>query len=664
MTTNIAEVLKLAAKPVQYDNDEKTWLEFRFKLENYLTLVDERYVGLLLDAESQPVANLPTGTEESAVTIRTLSHTLYALLATLTTGRSLRLVQRVPNRNGFEVWRQMAAENAPKTAGRRFAMLQAVLQPGMSDNPGKFEETWKSWEHQMDIYENLSSTKLDDDVKISVVLRECPQKLRDHLLVNSQQFESNYDRLRAIIQAFLNTNKTWIVNDFRETVPMDVDYIGKSKGKGKSKSKSKGKSKGKSGNNSKGKSKGKSKDRNQGKGKGKINSKGKGKGKPSNDKECYVCGKKGHLARDCWSRANHDKMVNEVEVEDPNAEPDEEYVYTIDHEVNVVDLSQSGCEVNNIKEKKTARVWDPRTQEQTAREWDHPRTQEQTAREWDHPRTQEQTAREWDPKTHESLVMVDSGASVNVCPKWFGNTKLEQSDDATCLRGANGKPLQEYGKRRICLKICGQTKQYDFHVVDVTKPILSASCLCEHGAETHLAKESFLRFGNEHEPLIRKGGVYFVKVQTVNSCVRADGCTEKTDANKLTDSRKTDDGFSYKLTDSRKTDAYKLTDSRKTDAYKLTDSRKTDAYKLMDSRKTDAYKLMDSRKTDAYKLTDSQKTDAYELMDSRKTDAYELNSQKNAYELMEKTDAYELTDSRKTDAYKLTDSRRKLMRTS
>ena len=42
--------------------------------------------------------------------------------------------------------------------------------------------------------------------------------------------------------------------------------------------------------------------------------------------------------------------MNEVEVEDPDAEPDEEYVYTVDHEVNVVDLSQSGCEVNKIKE--------------------------------------------------------------------------------------------------------------------------------------------------------------------------------------------------------------------------------------------------------------------------------------------------------------------------
>ena len=167
-------------------------------------------------------------------------------------------------------------------------------------------------------------------------------------------------------------------------------------------------------------------------------------------------------------------MVNEVEVEDPNAEPDKEYVCAIEHEVNDVDLSHSGCEVNNIKEKKPAREWDPRTQEQTAREWD--------------PRTQEQIAKEWDPRTHESLVMVDSGASVNVCPKWLGNSKLEQSDDATCLRGADGKPLQEYGKRQIWLKICCQTKRYDFHVVDVTKPILSVSCLCvsclcENGVE-------------------------------------------------------------------------------------------------------------------------------------------------------------------------------------
>ena len=140
-------------------------------------------------------------------------------------------------------------------------MLQAVLQPVMSDNRAKSEERWKSCEHQVDVNENLSSSKLDDDVKFSVVLREAPQKLRDHLLVNSEQFESNYNKLRAIIQAYLNTNKTWLVNDFRETDPMEVDYIGKGKGKNKSKSKSKGNRKGNSKCGSKDNGKGKSKAR-------------------------------------------------------------------------------------------------------------------------------------------------------------------------------------------------------------------------------------------------------------------------------------------------------------------------------------------------------------------------------------------------------------------
>ena len=121
-------------------------------------------------------------------------------------------------------------------------------------------------------------------------------------------------------------------------------------------------------------------------------------------------------------------MVNEVEVENVNAEPGTEYVFTVENEINDVNMSQDGC-----------------------------------------------GARE------DGLVMIDSGASVNLCPKWFGNSKLEQSDGATCLRGVKGKPLQEYGKREIWLRICGHTKRYDFHVVNVTKPILSVSCLCEQG---------------------------------------------------------------------------------------------------------------------------------------------------------------------------------------
>ena len=66
MATNIAEVLKLAARPTAYDNDERTWLEFRFKHENYLTLVNEKYVALLQDGESQTVVTVQAGTDETS----------------------------------------------------------------------------------------------------------------------------------------------------------------------------------------------------------------------------------------------------------------------------------------------------------------------------------------------------------------------------------------------------------------------------------------------------------------------------------------------------------------------------------------------------------------------------------------------------------------------
>ena len=103
-------------------------------------------------------------------------------------------------------------DEATKTAGRRFAMLQCVLQPGLYQT--------KTGEHKVDMYENLAGPKLEGDVKISVVMRETQMTLWDNVQENSQQFETNF-KLRAISQAFLNTNRKWIADDLNEP---DLDY--------------------------------------------------------------------------------------------------------------------------------------------------------------------------------------------------------------------------------------------------------------------------------------------------------------------------------------------------------------------------------------------------------------------------------------------------------
>ena len=160
---------------------------------------------------------------------------------------------------------------------------------------------------------------------------------------------------------------------------------------------------------------------------GEGKSKGKGKGtKPDiHDKECSVCGNKEQFARDCWFRANQDRTVGVVEGAEVESDAGKEFVFAIEKVAKGVSLSQSGCEVNE-----------------------------------------------------DGLVMIDSGASVNVCPKLIGKSTVQKSEGSVLLRGADGRTLQDYGKRQLWLEIGNNLKRYDFHVVEVTKPILSVnSCI-------------------------------------------------------------------------------------------------------------------------------------------------------------------------------------------
>ena len=74
MTTGVSDVLTLAVRLVTVDNEEESWREFRFKLENYRILVSEGHVALVLDARSQTTTI--TWDHWSSVKIRTHRHTL------------------------------------------------------------------------------------------------------------------------------------------------------------------------------------------------------------------------------------------------------------------------------------------------------------------------------------------------------------------------------------------------------------------------------------------------------------------------------------------------------------------------------------------------------------------------------------------------------------
>ena len=84
-----------------------------------------------------------------------------------------------------------------------------------------------------------------------------------------------------------------------------------------------GNSKGGSKSNSKGKAKTEPKARARAKAKAKA-------AKCLTTTECYLCGKRATSHETVGSRANHNKMVNKIEVEKFNAETGKELVFTID----------------------------------------------------------------------------------------------------------------------------------------------------------------------------------------------------------------------------------------------------------------------------------------------------------------------------------------------
>ena len=110
-----------------FDNEGQHWLEFQFKLENYVTLVNERYVTL-------PSRRTVTGEHFNPKRRGIHDHSNLELQSVRFVGGVHHWSKRV------RCCRQLVA---PRTACRRSAMLQAVLQPGMGDNPTGFEDQWK-----------------------------------------------------------------------------------------------------------------------------------------------------------------------------------------------------------------------------------------------------------------------------------------------------------------------------------------------------------------------------------------------------------------------------------------------------------------------------------------------------------------------------------------
>lgn len=208
---------------------------------------------------------------------------LHVALLALTEGESFDIVLGAAP-SGLEALRRLIRRWDPLSGGKRRVLLRQILVPDrckLQDLPAGIEK----WEELVRRYEKRRAggtvTSLDDDIKTSALEALVPQELEQHLAMNRARLPT-YDNVRAEIQAYIEARRSQFA--FRPAArnpdAMDVDSFSRKGGKKGGKGDGRGNNKGGKNKNGKGT-------------KGQQN---------VGDRECWNCGKKGHLSAECWSK--------------------------------------------------------------------------------------------------------------------------------------------------------------------------------------------------------------------------------------------------------------------------------------------------------------------------------------------------------------------------
>jgi hypothetical protein len=173
---------------------------------------------------------------------------VYTALASLTEGESNDLVVGAGGGNGLEAWRKLGHRWDPAVAGRRRALLKAIINPPRA-SLNELVACWERWEEMIRRYERRKDstgnrTKLDEETKMSAFEMLIPEDIENHLMLNRKRL-STYELQKEEVNMILETRigakikepnlKRGIHNTKNDA--MDVDAFGKGHGKGKPKGK-------------------------------------------------------------------------------------------------------------------------------------------------------------------------------------------------------------------------------------------------------------------------------------------------------------------------------------------------------------------------------------------------------------------------------------------
>jgi len=223
--------------PKEFSGKREDFEEWAYKLRAYMSLINPDYNVHMIalqdkeDEVSQDMFKKRDGSEDT--TLVQLAVHLQWMLVTLCTGSASAFLRRETGQNGFESYRKLCQRYMIPGNAKSVGRLSKILRPNL--NNGSFEDSFSSWEDEIQKYEKETKSTLSDDVKVAVLLSETRGPLQEHLRLNASTM-SNYNDVKDIIVQYFRTKSNF---KGQEPTPMEIGaywnyYTGQGKGpKGK-----------------------------------------------------------------------------------------------------------------------------------------------------------------------------------------------------------------------------------------------------------------------------------------------------------------------------------------------------------------------------------------------------------------------------------------------
>ena len=136
-------------------------------------------------------------TRDLATVGHRLASELQFILVNITKGPAATVCRQMGlTSNGLETWRQLVIRFSIPVGTRSTGYLTKLLKPSFDEV--KFEESFATWELEINRYERDNSAVLPDSIKIAVLLNETRGALQQHLQLTASHV-TDYQRIRTII---------------------------------------------------------------------------------------------------------------------------------------------------------------------------------------------------------------------------------------------------------------------------------------------------------------------------------------------------------------------------------------------------------------------------------------------------------------------------------